>query len=324
MLKPIHLACCAALAVIGCERKGGPGSNAVPRAMETSLSDARRGFQTTLARRESAGEAVDVPPEDDFHLIQYDSAVGKLAAYVSPPPNDGQKHPVVIWITGGDCNSIGDVWSAQPIQNDQTPSAYRRAGILMMFPSLRGGNMNPGVKEGFFGEVDDVLAAADYLAAQPHIDANRIYLGGHSTGGTLVMLVAACSNRFRAVFSFGPVDNVAGYGPEYLPFATSARELELRSPAMWLQSIESPTFVIEGANRPGNLASLETMKLARTTNAPDRHWIHLLGVRGADHFSVLAPVNELIAAKLSGDTGPTCNVTLTEEELSALFVARTP
>ena len=35
----------------------------------------------------------------------------------------------------------------------------------MMFPSLRGGNNNPGSKEGFFGEVDDVLAAADLLQA---------------------------------------------------------------------------------------------------------------------------------------------------------------
>ena len=66
----------------------------------------------------------------------------------------------------------------------------------MMFPSLRGGNDNPGNKEGFLGEVDDVLAAADFLSKQEFVDPNRIYLGGHSTGGTLVLLVAACSNKF--------------------------------------------------------------------------------------------------------------------------------
>src|SRR2546425_998049 len=84
-----------------------------------------------------------------------------------------------------------------------------------------------GAKEGFLGEVDDVLAAADYLGKQEFVDAKRIYLGGHSTGGTLVLLVAECSERFRAVFSFGPADDVAGYGPEYLPFDTSnRREIE--------------------------------------------------------------------------------------------------
>lgn len=56
----------------------------------------------------------------------------------------------------------------------------------MMFPSLRGGNDNPGVKEGFLAEVDDVLAAADFLGKQNYVDPGRIYLGGHSTGGTLV------------------------------------------------------------------------------------------------------------------------------------------
>ena len=28
-----------------------------------------------------------------------------------------------------------------------------------------------------------------------------IYLGGHSTGGTLVLLVSECTDRFRAIFS---------------------------------------------------------------------------------------------------------------------------
>src|SRR5262249_61852873 len=125
-----------------------------------------------------------------------------------------------------------------------TPS--RTAGILLLSPSLRGGNPTPGSQEKFYGEVDDVLAAADYLAKQPHVDPSRIYLGGHSTGGTMALLVSECSGRFRAVFSFGPADNVAGYGPEYLPFDTSnPREVELRSPGRWLAGIKTPTSVLQ-------------------------------------------------------------------------------
>jgi acetyl esterase/lipase len=184
----------------------------------------------------------------------------------------------------------------------------------MMFPSLRGGNDNPGVKEGFLGEVDDVLAAADFLGKQTYVDPARIYLGGHSTGGTLVLLTAECSDRFRAVFSFGPADDVAGYGPEYLFFDTSIRrERELRSPGLWLASIRSPVFVFEGTVE-GNLQSLQTM--ARASNNPN---VHFLPVRGATHFSILAPLTRLIADKVLRDDGPTCNLTFTEEEVNKAF-----
>jgi alpha/beta superfamily hydrolase len=261
-----------------------------------TIVDARKGFVTKTVVRDRARDPIESPPSNLFKTVQYTSAVGQLAAYLTPDPRDGQKHPAIIWITGGDCNSIGDVWGDAPAKNDQTAGQYRKAGIVMMFPSLRGGNTNPGTKEGFFGEVDDVIAAADLLAKQPYVDPNRIYLGGHSTGGTLAMLVAASSDRFRAVFAFGPVDDVGGYPEQYLPFDTgNPKEIELRSPIVWLGGIKSPTFVIEGER--GNADSLDEMKRTNT-NAATR----FLTVRGADHFSVLAPVNRLIAKKIIADT----------------------
>ena len=185
----------------------------------------------------------------------------------------------------------------------------------MMFPSLRGGNDNPGQHEGFFGEVDDVLAAADYLAHQGYVDPKRIYLGGHSTGGTLVMLVAESTARFRAVFSFGPVDDVRGYSGEFLPFDTSnPREFELRSPGRWLNSVRSPLFVFEGTDPINNLGSLRTIARASSTNP----LIHFFPVKGVNHFSILAPTNELIATKILRDEGPTTNIAFSEEELSEI------
>jgi acetyl esterase/lipase len=184
-----------------------------------------------------------------------------------------------------------------------------------MYPSLRGGNDSPGFKEGFFGEVDDVLAAADYLAGQEFVDPKRIYLGGHSTGGTLVLLVAASSDRFRAVFSFGPVADVGGYGDQYLPFDRSnPRELELRSPERWLHSVRSPVFVLEGTNRPGNIDSLRA--LARASRNP---LVHLHPVKGTDHFSILFPGTRLIARKILADEGATTNIAFTEDELSNML-----
>lgn len=298
----------AVLPLVGCYRFEGGAWRTALEPQSGSLAEARRGFQTTLLRREAAGEPVPEPPPELFRIVQYDSPAGKLAAYLTPDPRDGKQHPAIIWITGGDCNSIGDVWSDSPADNDQTAAAYRKAGLVMMFPSLRGGNTNPGVKESFLGEVDDVAAAAEFLAQQPYVDPRRIYLGGHSTGGTLALLAAECSDRFRAIFSFGPVDDIRNYGPEYMPFDTSnLREVELRSPGPWLASIRSPTFVFEGTVE-SNIDCLQAM--GRSSSNPK---VKFLAVDGTNHFSVLSPLNGRIADKLLRDDGPTCNLTFTEE-----------
>ena len=260
-----------------------------------SLPEARRGFPPKAFPRLASNEPLAEPPQNLFRIVHYESAVGPLAAYLTPDPGDGQKHPAIIWITGGDCNSIGDVWSHADPANDQSATAYRQAGLVMMFPSLRGGNQNPGQKEAFLGEVDDVLAAADFLVRQDYVDPGRIYLGGHSTGGTLVMLVAESTRRFRAVFSFGPVNDVRGYPPEFIPFDTSdPRAVVVRSPGYWLHSIQSPTFVFEGET--GNIDALRSMK--RDATNPQ---VHFYAVAGANHFTILNPINHIIASKIVDD-----------------------
>jgi hypothetical protein len=283
-----------------------------PVAMPT-LEEARRGFVTRPVPRPRAGAPAE-PPPGVFTLVRYDAPAGPLAAYLTPDPGDGHKHPAIIWITGGDSNTIDEVWEDAPRENDQTASAYRKAGIVMMFPSLRGGNDNPGQREGYLGEVDDVLAAAAYLARLDHVDPKRIYLGGHSTGGTLAMLVAECTDRFRAVFAFGPADEVRFYDPEYLPFDTSnPKELDLRSPGRWLHSVRCPLFVIEGDDPSSNIVSLRNM--ARGSINP---LIHFVAVPGRDHFNVLAPVNEAIAGKILRDEGETTRIDFTDQDVRDL------
>lgn len=310
-MKRLHLLPCAVLVLAGCRRQ-----TTTEAPVGGSLVEARRGFHSHLLPGAPDRSPVPAPPPQLFKTVKYPSAVGNLSAYLTPDHADGKKRPAIVWITGGDCNSIDQgCWKEGPPANDQSASAFRKAGMVMMFPSLRGGNDNPGTKEGFLGEVDDVLAAADFLARQPHVDPARMYLGGHSTGGTLALLVAECSDRFRAVFSFGPVEDVAGYEPQYVPFDRSnSREVQLRSPLWWLSSIKSPTFVFEGTNRPGNFSSLQA--LARFSSNPNAHFIP---VRGANHFSVLAPATRLLADKVLHDTGPICNLTFTEDEMARLF-----
>ncbi len=160
-----------------------------------------------------------------------------------------------------------------------------------MFPSQRGGNTNPGQREGFLGEVDDVLAAADFLEQQPFVDSGQIYLGGHSTGGTLVMLVAASSDRFRAVFSLGPVAAASHYGGEFVYCDPQDRhEISLRSPGLWLHCVHCPLYVLEGGVN-GNRDSIQMM--ARQNSNPA---VKFFEVPGHDHFTVIAPLAEQLAS----------------------------
>ena len=133
---------------------------------------------------------------------------------------------------------------------------------------------------------------------------------------TLALLVAESStNLFRAIFAFGPVGNVAGYGQENLPFNVSdRREIELRSPANWLESIRNPTFVFEGAERRSNIGELNSM--SRRTRNPA---IQFHPVNGANHFSTLAPMTALIAQKILHDDGDSMNIGFSDAEIAAAF-----
>jgi alpha/beta superfamily hydrolase len=307
---PIYLAILAVAITTACK----PAPTAAPPSTSkkvVTLADARRGFVTHLIRQNRTDEPVPPPPPEIFHLVHYPSAE-ELPAYVGVAPPTGGKHPAIIWLVGGFSNSIGEVaWTPGKPENDQSASAFREAGIVMMYPALRGGNDSHGFKEGFYGEVDDVLAAVEYLSKVDYVDPQRIYLGGHSTGGTLALLVAESTDRFRAIFSFGPADDVRGYGAEVLPFnLKSQREAELRAPSLYLQGIRTPTFVFEGSSGRSNIASLRAM-----VRLPHPDNVHFQSVPWADHFGTIQPLSRLIAKKILTDQGPDTNIAFSEQEI---------
>ncbi len=285
-----------ALSVIGCDTapNSRSSSNSSPNEGQPTLREARKGFVTKIVSLGESYGAPETPPAGSgFQLIHYQSPVGQNAAYVTADPGDGNKHPAIVWITGGDTNSIGDVWTPNERSNDQSASAFRKAGIVMMFPSQRGGNDNPGRREGFYGEVDDILAATNHLAKLPYVDANQIYLGGHSTGGTMVMLVGAYSDRYRAIFSLGPVAGAAQYGGDFV-YCDPNEEMEmvLRSPILWLHDVKTPMYVFEGAE-DGNWDAIELM--VAENSSPH---IQFFQIPGHDHFSVIAPLTEKLADQI--------------------------
>ncbi|HUQ10002.1 MAG TPA: prolyl oligopeptidase family serine peptidase [Steroidobacteraceae bacterium] len=266
--------------------------------VDRSLAAEREGFATEVSLPRTSLD-LPAPPAALFRRYEYDAQRG-LVAFVTPDPGDGEKHPAILWITGGDCNSLDDFWQEGSPDNEQSASAWRKAGVITMFATLRGGNASRAHREAFFGEVDDVRAAGAFLAKLPYVDADRVYLGGHSTGGTLVLLVAESLGThpgFAGVFAFGAVRSPAVYPPDLMGVDFAAlpdRELRLRSPQYWLEAIRAPTYLIEGADQPGNSQELD--ELCALTRNPA---VHCVSVPGKNHFSVLHAVNQVLAARVA-------------------------
>ena len=273
--------------------------HAKPLATADTLADARRGYATHLLKQTKTSDEVVKPPAG-FELVYYPAPLGSFPAYVTTPPDSSVKHPAIVWISGGFDNGIGETpWAPATPDNDQSARAFPKAGIVTLYPSLRGGNNNPGYIEGLYGEVDDVIAAGKYLAGRPDVDPKRVYLGGHSTGGTLALLTAESTNVFRAVFAFGPVSRIEQYGGAALPFDLSnSQETSLRSPLLYLSAIVSPTFVFEGTMSPSNIAPVQDLR--SNCDNPRAHFYQLPGLT---HFSELAPITPVIAARIVADTG---------------------
>jgi len=282
---------------------------------DPSLLQARRGFKTKLIRTERDEEPLVPPPAELFSLVRYRTPAGSMKAYLGKAPTPGKKYPAMIWITGGfpPGGIDSSAWESVSSENDQSAKVYREMGIVMMYPTLRGSFGNPGAQETFYGEVDDVLAALKYLQAMDSVDPGRIYLGGHSTGGTLALLVSEATGGFRAVFSFGPVGDPATYGRENLTYnPDDVKERKLCAPIHFLDGIRSPTYVIEGT-RGGNLDSVRKIQGSSTNRN-----LFVLPVRGASHFNVLWPVNRLIARKIAALEGK-AKLELSQQELQKEF-----
>lgn len=279
------------------------------------LLAARAGFATAAAPSNHRADGPPAPPGPPFELIRYRSPAGPLAAYLRRDPGDGRRRPAVLWLHGG-FGGIGldDLAQIEPLS---------RGEIIVMCPSWRGENDNRGRYEMFYGEVDDALAALDHLAALPYVDPEQVYVAGHSTGGTLALLVAESSARPRAIYSLGGAPDIeaivaaGGYDTATPPFPTTrAREAELRSPLRFVAEIKRPTYYFEGGYvQPAIEAARRMAAAGAERGAP----FTAHRIEGGDHFDIVAPLLELIARKIAAGQHE-----ISGEEAQTAFAATRP
>src|SRR3954464_11464111 len=151
---------------------------------------ARSRFRTRLLREQPSPqrEVFALRAPQYVEVVEYPAGALRLRAWMAGHQQAGQKLPAVLFLHGGFEFGAADWDMAVP---------YWEAGFVVMAPMLRGENGQSGTFSFLYDEIDDVLAAAAFLAEQPAVDATHIYLAGHSAGGTLTLLAIEASDRFR-------------------------------------------------------------------------------------------------------------------------------
>ncbi|WP_132518095.1 alpha/beta fold hydrolase [Rhizobium sp. BK376] len=223
-----------------------PASSDDPIQLSGDYARERRRFRTHLLNKGPAPDKYEplVAPTGADQIF-YRSGYGgelELVAWVSEYQRTAKPKPAVLFLHGGNAIGQGHWLLVKP---------YIEAGYVVMIPSMRGENGQKGNFSGFYDEVDDVLAASERLRHLPGVDPHRLFLAGHSVGGTLAMLTAMSTRRFRAAAPMsGNPDSFAFFAryPQDIRFDDkNPREFQMRSPVCYAHSFKCPMRVSHGS-----------------------------------------------------------------------------
>lgn len=261
-----------------------------PPAASEDYAAARKQFRPHLVKQAPAPQPWDpVEVPQDARELGFESGGLHLTAWIS---SDAANHataprPAVLFLHGGFAFDLGDWQMTRP---------FRDAGFVVMTPILRGENGQPGSFSAFYDEVDDVLAAADALAQQPGVDPGHLYVAGHSVGGTLTMLAALASTRFRAAASLSGAPSQLSWMPRQRKIApydlNDHEEVRMRSPILFAGSFKSPTRLYWGNQESFfDKATRDTARLAKAAGLD----VEAVQVEG-DHMGMVKPAIDLAIA----------------------------
>ncbi len=272
----------------------------LPEQSEVSLAEAHAAHTTVLEERYSFGPN-PLPYRLGRELVEtsYMGPLGPMQALASPVDADRDPRPAVIWITGG-FGGLGDfIWDASEPDNDQGITSFLGREIVLFLPALRGEHDNPGVFECFYGEADDVAAAVEHVARRPDVEPDRVFLMGHSSGGTNALFASMLTDTPAGVVVFGAAPDMTvvnegeGYGVE--PYDVhDPIEISLRSPIRFTKYIKAPVLYVEGEDSGYPYDAVRMQDVALNHGVSFRTII----VRGGNHHNVLRPIKDLLADRI--------------------------
>ncbi len=200
------------------------------------------------------------------HLVHYPSKDGKwtISAFVYMPynlPRNGQ-HPAIVYVHGGPAS--------------QTVNAFNRfvqhaanEGYIVIAPNYRGstGYGKEFQQANLFdmggGDLQDVLAAAEWIKQTGYVDPKKLIVMGGSYGGYLSMMAVT---KAPEVWAAGvPIVPFVNYFTEIENEDPVLREIDLaqmgdpeknrelyrdRSPIFFVDRIQAPLILLAGGNDP--------------------------------------------------------------------------
>lgn len=193
--------------------------------------------------------------------ITVDGAAGaKVDSFVVKPPgfNPANKYPVLFQIHGGPEGDWGESWSYR-----WNAQVFAAAGFVVVMPNPHGsigyGQAFTDAVNGDWGGApyDDIMAAVDYMSAQPYVDKDRMVAAGGSYGGYMIDWILGHTDRFRALVSHAGVYDLRSEAGtteelwfpkwEFQGFPWENNDLyEKWSPSAYVKNFKTPTLVTHG------------------------------------------------------------------------------
>ena len=195
-----------------------------------------------------------------YESVTYKGENGKdIQMWVNYPPgfDRSKKYPFFMLIHGGPHNGITDGmafrWNAQ---------VFGSWGYVTAWPNFHGSS---GFGQAFTDSINpewaeqpyqDVIEAAEWFAAQPWIDRERMVAGGGSYGGYLTGVILGREHPFKALLAHAAVYNLysqyaADFSAEPPRFGgfwerDNRAVLERNSPHLDAAAFKTPTLVVHG------------------------------------------------------------------------------
>jgi dipeptidyl aminopeptidase/acylaminoacyl peptidase len=258
---------------------------------ETPLSKARKGFISKLTGSGAAPqEYEDEKPPLGVSVVQFKSGEVQLTAWRSELPNDGKKHPALVFAHGGFAFGAGDYLAVAHLV---------KQGWVVIAPIFRGENGSAGKYDLFLHEIDDLIATGEYVASLDCVNKKQVFAVGHSVGGTRCILAAMLPSSFRATASIGGAPDIRPWlnGQEELaPFdCKDLDEIKVRNPAQNHESQICPLILANGEDETGfTQLSWTFVKQARALKKDVDHF-----TKPGDHFSCFEGALEEIVKRFT-------------------------
>lgn len=228
------------------------------QAPATARSTAQPRASVKPPRVGSKGNLIRLAPDIDVYaaLVRSGRDVINVWTYLPVKRAKGAKLPLVLIAPAGT-----SLYNGMGLGSGDMPEhlPYVRAGFAVVTYEIAGAlPENPTVDDQVssatatryarFG-VRNAQSALDLALRQFPIDKQRIYAAGHSSAGTVALVVGAKDPRVRAIISYAPVTDVEDYlGTDFISmieaFSPGYRSyIRSNSPINLTRSLNKPVFL---------------------------------------------------------------------------------